>query len=555
MTRARPAVAAAPDREDALDQLADRSVDVLVVGGGITGAGIALDAVTRGYSVALVEREDLAAGTSSRSSKLIHGGVRYLARGDLPMVAEGVRERDRLRRLAPHLVVPLPFTLATPTLRTRVELKAGLTLYDALALGRNLHGHGRLALDDLLDHVPALSTGVRRGGYRYFDAQTDDARLTLQVAQTARRYGALVLPHTAATELLTFRGRIVGARLEDRLTGDELQVTARWVVAAGGVWADQLRRLAPDAGDARLVPSRGAHLTFDRRDLPVNAAAAFPSGMDDGRMNFAIPWGDQVYVGTTDDVHDGVLDRPAVAPADAHYLVESVRRAFDVDLGVEDAVGAWAGLRPLLSSGPGFPSADLSRRHAIMQDPPGLVSITGGKLTTYRQMAEDLVDRLADEDGNRNRCTTRRLPLGVRGPGRAAAGRVLAVAHDLGVDRTLALGVFHRHGDEAALVLADCVAEGDAEPLVEGLPYLRGEVRWAVRHELARTVDDVLSRRLRVSLRHRAAGGPAASYTADVLGRELGWSSARRRASVRRYLDAVAYERGPVPLPRGPETT
>ncbi|MBW3658371.1 MAG: glycerol-3-phosphate dehydrogenase/oxidase [Actinobacteria bacterium] len=534
---------------------AERPLDVLVIGGGITGVGIALDAVTRGYRVALVERADIASGTSSRSSKLVHGGVRYLATGDVAMVAEGVRERDRLRHLAPHLVRPLGFVVPVDSRSMQVRLKAGMTAYDGLALGRNVRRHRRLAVADVLEAAPGITTGMSLGGYRYYDCQTDDARLTLQIAQVARSFGALVVNHA---EVTGFRrstgGRVVGATVRDRLSDATVDLDARWTVSAAGVWADEVRALATDA-TAALVPAKGVHLTFPRQAVRVNQAVAIPSGAGDGRMNFVVPWGEQVYVGTTDDTWAGDLARPALEQPEADYLLGSVNAAFGTELTVADAIGAWAGVRPLLSAVAATSDAaskDLSRRHAITEDPPGLVSVTGGKLTTYRQMAEDVVDVVSSAEGRNGRpCVTARLPLGARGSAEAGLARTREAATALGVDRDVAGSVYHRHGDRAAEVLMACLDTDGTEPLVPGLPYLRGEVRWAVRHELACTVSDVLQRRTRVSLRHAGAGGEAIAWTADVLADELGWDDGTRDASIAAYLDEVRHERGPVALAAG----
>ncbi|MFP5308520.1 MAG: FAD-dependent oxidoreductase [Actinomycetes bacterium] len=550
---ATPAGSAAPDREEALAAAAATDLDVLVVGGGITGAGVALDAAARGYRVALVERDDLSSGTSSKSSKLVHGGVRYLANADVAMVAEGVRERDRLRRLAPHLVRPLGFVVPLPDLATRAQLKAGLALYDAIALGRN-RTHRYLRPGEVLRDVPGLVTGFEQGGYRYDDCQTDDSRLTLQVAQVARRLGALVVNHAEVLGLHTTGERVVGAEVRDRLTGEAHTLRARWTVSASGVWAATLRGLAPTPGGPELTPSKGVHLTFDGHHLPVNRAVVVPSGLDDGRMLFVIPWGGQAYVGTTDDVYDGDRDRPDLDEADAAYLCGAVNRAFGTDLTPADAVGAWAGLRPLASGAAGA-TKDLSRRHVVLHDPPGLVTVTGGKLTTYRQMAEDTVDLLAAADGRAGASPTARIPLGAGGRAEDGVVRVRELAARHGLDARAAGGLYHRHGDLAPTVLRFCLEHDGTAPLVPGLPWLAGEVRWAVRHELARTVDDVLQRRTRVSLRHAGAGGAAVERVADVVAEELGLDAAERAAQVEAYLDAVAHERGPVPLDlawRGP---
>lgn len=536
------------DREAALDRLTDAPVDVLVIGGGITGVGIALDAVTRGYSVGLIERDDLASGTSSRSSKLIHGGVRYLEQGDVALVYEAARERERLRRLAPHLVRPLGFVVPTDDTRAAVLMRAGLVIYDGMLGLRNVRRHQRLQRDEVLTAAPGLLHGAQRGGYLYVDCRTDDARLTLAIAQQARRYGAAVANYTGAVGLLRAGERVVGARVQDRLTGDERDVHARWTVSATGVWADEVRGLASDRNRGWLTPSKGVHLVLRAADVPIRQAVIIESGARDRRRVFLVPWGAQVYVGTTDEHHRGDLDHAAVDPPETGYLLHAVNASFGTELGARDVVGAWAGLRPLVSGDGAAASKDLSRRHAIFEDPPGLVTITGGKLTTYRQMAEDLVDRLAASDGNRRGCATARLPLGARGTLAQGRERVRAVARTWGVPTHTADALYARHGDDAPTVLSLAVGTSEADPLIDGLPYLLAEVRWAVRHEMARTLDDVLQRRLRVSLRHAGAGGGAIDRAAQILAEELGWSADEQRRQIGEYLRAVESERGVVPV-------
>jgi len=537
------------DRDDALDRAAETALDVLVIGGGITGAGIALDAVSRGLRVALVERDDLASGTSSKSSKLIHGGLRYLEQYDFNLVREAARERNRLWRLAPHLVRPLGFVVPVFSRKYQAQLKAGLTLYDTMAPFTNVHRHRALSVAGVLEAVPGLVDGIGLGGFRYFDCQTDDARLTLQIAQAARRLGALIVTHAEVEELLHFGRRVVGARVRDRIGGATVALTSRWTVSATGVWADRIRALSPEREAPLLTPSKGVHLSFSARDLRVNDAALIPSGAHDRRLVFVIPWGDQVTVGTTDEQFAGDLDHPSLDAPEAAYLLHAVNEAFGVRLSLNDAVGAWAGLRPLLSGRrEGASSRDLSRRHAIFEEPPGLVTITGGKLTTYRQMAEDLVDRITTADGSKAPCVTARLPLGIRGHVEDALDRTRDVCRRFDIDPSLAGSLLHRHGDEAPAVAAFAAAHGETDRLVDTLPYLRAEVRWAVRRELARTLDDVLQRRMRVSLRHREAGGHAASWAADVLAAELRWSPAERERQLDLYLQRVRTERGVVPL-------
>lgn len=527
-------------------------VDVLVVGGGITGVGVALDAAQRGASVLLVDRGDLAQGTSSRSSKLVHGGARYLATGDLAMVAEGVRERDRLRRMAPHLVLPLPFVVPAGSRTDLALLRTGMTIYDGLAIGRGVATHAVRTPTQVLHDAPGMTRGFSRGGVRYWDARTDDSRLTLEVARAAVRLGAVVAPHVEVTELHRRGDRVTGASLRDVIGGRELTVTARWTVSASGVWAGAVRRLDDAPTDLEVVPARGVHLSFERRDLPVNTAVVVPSAAGDDRRLFVVPWGRQVYVGTTDDLHDGGLDDARLEPADAEVILATLRESFGAEVTLSDAVGAWAGLRPLLrGSRIGTRTADLSRRHRIVEEPAGLLTVTGGKLTTFRAMAADVVDRIARAEGMQRRSRTPRLALGSSGPIEPARAAVAAVAAELGVDPELAPGLHHRHGDLAVDVLHACVADGEADLLVDGLPYLRGEVRWAARHELVGRLDDVLQRRLRVALRHRAAGGEAIGWAADVLAAELGWDEDHRDAEVAHYLAAVRRERGVLDLPIG----
>jgi glycerol-3-phosphate dehydrogenase len=536
-----------PDREEALSRLTAHPVDVLVVGGGITGCGVALDVATRGYRVGLIDRDDLATGTSSKSSKLVHGGMRYLATGDIAMVAEGVAERERLRRLAPHLVRPLGFVIPVDTRRDAAMLRAGLVLYDAVGTGRRRRRHRRLDLDEVLADAPGLVRGASQGGFRYDDAQTDDARLTLQVAQVARDHGALVAPHVGAVGVLRRGDRVVGVTVRDALTGAEHDIEARWVVLATGVWADHLGVLAPEELGIRLRPAKGVHLVFERRDLPVNRAVVIPSVTDDRRWLFLIPWGQQVYVGTTDTPVDESPDHPTVTAEDAGYLLAAVNDAFGTDLHPVDAIGAWAGYRPLVAGNPEV--ADLSRRHAVLEPVPGLVMVTGGKLTTYRRMAADTVDRIVAGDGLRRRCRTRRVALGATGAPLEGLARTRAALVTVAGDPTAAGALYHRHGDRADEVVRFAADAGELDPLLPGLPYLTGEVRWAARHELARSLDDVLSRRLRVAIRDREAGGAAIGRVVRILASELGWDEAECARQVRTYLSGVARERGVVPLP------
>lgn len=531
-------------RAAVIDRLASTAVDVVVIGGGITGAGIAWDAVTRGYRVAVIERDDVASGTSSKSSKLVHGGMRYLATGDLAMVAEGVRERERLRRLAPHLVHPLSFVVPTNTTNDRAMLQTALLIYDGIGLFGGARTHRSLRPHEVYA-LAGLRSGAERGGFRYYDAQTDDARLTLAVIQMARAAGALVLNHAEAVDLQVAGGRVRGVDVRDRLGGDTFGVTGRWVVDATGVWAGRVAR-SHGISAAAIAPAKGIHLTFDTADLPVQAAVVLPSAARDGRRVFLVPWGRQVYVGTTDDHYDGPLDEPSVTDEDADYLLAAVNTAFGTSLSAADAIGAWAGLRPLIEAA--GHTRDLSRRHLVVEAPDRLVTVTGGKLTTFRQIAQDVVDHLARADGVRTRTQTTRRPLGATGRPLDGLARTRQAVSALGIEETLAGSLYHRHGDLASVVAARAAASGEGDRLVPGLPYLVGEVRQAVRAELAMTLDDVLQRRLRVSLRHAAAGGAAIDAAARIVAQELEWDDAERDRQVADYRSRVAVERGVVPL-------
>jgi glycerol-3-phosphate dehydrogenase len=470
--------------------MAEDAVDVLVIGGGITGAGIALDAASRGLSVALVEQDDFAAGTSGRSSRLVHGGLRYLEQGELGLVRESVRERGILYRLAPHLVRPVPMYMLAGDLRHRATYRAGLTVYEALAAGRNIGYHRAASADQVAAAIPGL--GERTRGVRYFECQTDDARLTIEVARTAHAYGARLANHARVTALLG-AGRVTGAAVTDELTGGRFEVRARVVVNATGVWADTV---APGAGIS-LSPSKGVHLVFAPGAVQTTAAMVAPAA--DGRYVFIVPWEDRVYAGTTDTPYDGDLSQPPVTDADRDYILSAVTPLFPGVTG-RDVVASWAGLRPLL--GGGAKTADLSRKHKIFDEPPGLLTITGGKLTTYRAMAQDLVDRVAADLGQGGPGRTRDIPLGLHGSAAAAVQLARDEVTQLGLPPRVAARLVQRYGDDwreaVALIRAD---RSLGEPAVAGLRVLGVELTLARSREMALTDSDVLVRRTRLTTR------------------------------------------------------
>lgn len=481
--------------------MAQRELDVLVVGGGITGSGVALDAASRGLSVGLVEREDFAAGTSGRSSRLIHGGPRYLRRFEFGLVYESLRERWLLMHLAPHLVRPLPFLVPLRRPAPRLVFGTGLTIYDLLATGRNISRHRWVQAEEAGRLVPGLARSS--GGFVYWDCRTDDARLTLEVARRAAAFGALVANHAEVTELLG-EGRIGGARVKDRMTGETLEIKARITVNAAGAWAGKVHALASAEGP-RLRPSKGVHVVLDRAALPIRSAVLIPSVAGEGSMVFVIPWGPRVFAGTTDTAYAGPLEDPPVDRADVEVVVGTVARAFGDRVSVDDVRASWAGVRPLLDTGRGS-TRDLSRRHVVLDQIPGLVTVTGGKLTTYRAMAQDVVDRVCRSLRTGGACRTHSISLGLSRSLPAEVARAKDAMRDMTPDSGTVRRLVERFGDDwkaaAELVRED---PGLGEPAVDGLPVLRVELSLARSREMALTDEDVLERRTRLSTMDRAA--------------------------------------------------
>jgi glycerol-3-phosphate dehydrogenase len=523
-------------------------VDVLVVGMGATGAGVALDAASRGLSVAVIDKGDLASGTSSKSSKLVHGGLRYLENYEFSLVREGVLERQQLMRLAPHLVRPMDFVYPVwPDTAKRRLLGIGLTTYDVFAGVRNVRRHERVDAEQAIALAPALARSGLDYAYLYGDCATDDARLVLAVVQAARAFGALALTYTAADRLLVGRdGAVRGAAVTDQLSGASYEIAARHVVNATGVWVDTLLSQVGAGQAPMVVPSKGVHLVVDRDRLPLDQASVLlPSRAGDGRSMFAIPWGRQTILGTTDTAYDGPLDGLSLDEADLAYVLQAGNDVFDAGLVTEDVLGAWAGVRPLLR-GTGESMSDLSRRHTLIASPGGLVTITGGKLTTYRRMAAEVVDLLVARDGVRADCRTADIPLGGTGrPYDAVLADVLAGCAALGLSKEVAVTLTRQQGEAAASVLSLVAADPAlGAELSPAAAHLAAEVVQAARHEGAASLDDVFSRRMRLSLRARDAGLPAGPLAARLLAAELGRDEAWAAGQVASYAGAVATERG-----------
>ena len=533
------------DRADALRRLADETFDVVVVGGGITGAGCALDAASRGLRTALVERDDFASGTSSKSSKLVHGGLRYLQQHDVALVYEGLAERQRALRNAPHLVRVLPFLI--PILsrdglvdrRVARALGAALWMYD-LTGGLRIHkAHRRVDKDRALALMPTLRPDTLASAYLYFDAHADDARLTLCLARTAAAHGAVVANRVQVTGLEKGPDDQVRA-VTARAGGDEFAVRTRVVVNATGVWADALRAVDEGSHPESIRPAKGVHVTVPWAKVRNQIAAIVPVPKD-RRSVFVVPWGDFTYVGTTDTDYDGPLDDPQCTPDDIEYLLRALNRAIVTPVGVEDICGTWAGLRPLLRTASNDRTADLSRRHGVRVSTSNMITVTGGKLTTYRRMAADTVDQAARLLRTRAKCRTQRLRLlGAEGFDVPDPSREPSVHEHLG----------GRYGTEAEAVLALLREDPRRrEPLVPGLPYLGAEAIYAVRHEMATTLDDVLARRTRARLLARDASRAAAGDVARLVAPELGWDDARVAREVDEYRAACDRERTAAHLP------
>jgi glycerol-3-phosphate dehydrogenase len=527
------------DRAAALARLADDEFDVLVVGGGITGCGVALDAASRGLRTALVERDDFASGTSSKSSKLVHGGLRYLQNGDVRLVYEALAERQRLRRNAPHLVKVLPFLLPIFSRDGLVNPKiaralgSAMWMYDLTGGARIGKLHKRLKKQACLEQMPTLRADRLAGGYLYYDAQADDARLTLTVARTAALdFGAAVANGCA---LVAVRkdddGHVAGAVVE--ADGERIDVRCRAVVNATGVWSDEVRAIDEGVHPHTIRPAKGIHISVPWSKVQNRIAVVVPVPKDK-RSVFVVPWGDVTYIGTTDTDYDGPLDDPQCTPEDVEYVLRAINGSVTTTITDDDVLGTWAGLRPLVRDATSSRTADLSRRHKVTTSPSGVITITGGKLTTYREMAADTVDVVVEQVGaGASRTRTKRLRL------RGAEGYDDMAA----VDDHLA----HRYGGEARTVLAMTEADPElARPLVAGLPYRRAEVVYAARYEMARSVDDVLARRTRARLLARDASLDAAADVAALLAPDLGWDAAEQARQVDAYRSAVERERAVV---------
>jgi glycerol-3-phosphate dehydrogenase len=542
-------------RQTALAALERETFDVIVVGGGINGAGIARDAALRGMRVAVLEQGDFASGTSSRSSKLIHGGLRYLEQGHLRLVLEAARERERLRRLAPHLVRPMRFVfpLYAGVSRPPWMIGIGLWGYDLLAGVRSVKRHRMLSPGEVAQVEPGLRRDGLRGAGEYWDCWTNDARLVLETMLSAVEAGAVALSYAEVVGFEKDAGRIVGVRLRDAMDGTALTVRGRVVVNAAGPWVDRVRALDDAAAPPRLRLTKGVHVVVERARIGHEAALVLQA-LRDRRVMFVIPWGGHSLVGTTDTDHAGGPETlPTVEPSDVGYLLETVNHYFPhAALAPGDVVSAFAGLRPLVAPPPGTREkpSEVSREEDIFTSAAGLVTICGGKLTTHRLIAAKVVDRVVSalrSGGGRRRfgaspTAGRPLPGGTVAPETLADDLAARDGHGMGlaVLRHLA----GRYGRRVADVLGAVARDHTlAAPILPGLPDPRAEVVTAVEHEWAVTLEDVLRRRTQVALFDPTQGGTVAADVAALMAPSLGWTADTSRAAAETYAAATAAER------------
>ena len=550
-------------RADAIKAATGERFDVVVIGGGITGAGAALDAASRGYTVALLERDDYAVGTSSRSSKMVHGGLRYLQNFDLGLVREALLERQLMVQLAPHLVYPTPYLVPTLGDEKRNRLIGiGLNMYDVMATTRvgisrreraeRVEGadswspdrHRTIPGDEVAELIPALAARDPREAYLFYDCQTDDVRLVLTILGEFERFGGVCLNDVEVTGLIDENGRAAGVIAREGDSGEELRIEADNVINATGVWADRIRpdEIHDEAEVPRIAPSRGTHVTVSMEQLPLaRAACIVPAGED--RTIFALPWYGRALIGTTDNDYDGDISRVKPGDDDITYLLDAVNAFFGTELSRADATGAYAGVRPLISTGDPRKSVDISRKAELYETSSGLLTITGGKLTTWRRMAKQVVDRMVEREGRVAPCRTDDIPLGMAA-GEAELDPPEGLAEsDLPSGYRELLGFRYGHFGRQVLKLCEQRPEL-AGPIVEGQPDLLAEVVVAARSEQARSVADVLLRRTRLGLLAAPQLRTADSVrpVAELLGAELGWDAGRVESEAGRWVEEMAAE-------------
>ena len=530
-----------------LAKLKSQTFDIVVIGGGVTGLGVALDAASRGLSVALVERDDLASGTSSKSSKLIHGGLRYLQQGEVRLVYEALHERQRLKRNAPHLVQTLPFMIpilkrdGVVSKKIARALGSAMWMYDLTGGWRIGKFHRRLKADRAFLHLPTMQRERLGSAYVYYDAMADDARICVALARTAISHGAVISNYTAVGKILhDDNGATCGVQVTTH-DAETFDVKARIVINAAGVWSDEV--LTTDLGydPDSIRPAKGVHLTVPWKKVRNDIAVVIPVP-GDKRSLFLVPWISNfdgtyqyTYVGTTDTDYRGSIDDPQCTSTDIDYVLKALNAAVTTDVTRDDITAVWSGLRPLVKSVSGEKinsrTADLSRRHKVAATKSGMITVTGGKLTTYRKMAEDAVDQALLSLDKKARCKTKGLPL----IGASSKNVKNSDARDQ--------HLFSRFGSESQII-RDLTKQDESlkEQLIPGLPYLRAEAVFAVTHEMAITLDDILSRRTRSRIINRRATVANARNVAELIAPFLGWSEQEINNQVLAFANSCSLE-------------
>ena len=527
-------------RQRVISELSKEEFDLLVIGGGVNGAGIALDAASRGLSVALVEANDFASGTSSRSSKLIHGGLRYLEQYDFKLVREALQERElMITTIAPHLVRPVSFLYPLQEkLKERTYVGAGMALYDALrGFKRALPWHKHVSQKELSEIAPSLRLDLITGGYRYFDAQVDDARHTMMIARTAAKYGALVGTRIKCESLLKEGKRIVGAKVRDLITDKEIVVKARVTVMATGVWTDEMYKSFGIKPGYKVRTSKGAHIVVPGDAIKSQSGVIIKT---DNSVLFIIPWAGKWIVGTTDTDYKDELAEPVATRADIDYIIHQANRVLEPKLDKSQVIGAFAGLRPLISQEDNAETADLSREHVVDHPVPGFVTIAGGKYTTYRVMSEDAVNE-AVSDLNRiipDSCTDSLSVIGADGYA-VLKNQVKRLANTYQIDVNTVTHLLERYGSLIAEVLDSSPLEY-LEKLSPDLPYLKAEIWYAVTHEGALSISDIMYRRTRLNFELKDQGISLLDEIAEIVATALGWDLDKKEESMKQYRDLVA---------------
>jgi glycerol-3-phosphate dehydrogenase len=531
-------------RVAAIQSLSNDEFDILVIGGGVTGAGAVLDAASRGLKVALVEARDLASGTSSRSSKLIHGGLRYLEQYDFKLVREALHERELMvSSLSPHLVKPVGFLYPLhEKLKERTYVGAGLALYDVLrGFQRALPWHKHLSGKKIAEIAPSLRQDIVTGAVKYYDAQVDDARHTMTIIRTAARHGATIATRVEVENLIKDGKKVVGATVIDTETGKKINVSAKAVVMCAGIWSDEMHeRFGLKAGYG-VTMSKGVHIVVPGDAIKSNTGIILKTAIS---VLFLIPWGDKWIVGTTDTPYDGDRAHPYATTEDVQYILDQANKVLDPQLKREDIIGVYAGLRPLVANTKGSATTKLSREHTTDRSAPGFVSIAGGKYTTYRVMGKDAID-MAATDLRRivNSSCTEKLPLVGADGYYALTQQSAQIADQYGIDEKSVTHLLNRYGSLISEVLELITADKKlAAPLAESLPYLKAEIVYAASHEGAMSVDDVISRRTRLAFEAPQAGIELVDDIAALIAPVLGWGAKEKKASIAEYKSQVSAE-------------